>query len=304
MVGEQKGDGALAAFAAEIGPSDPVVPVGARSQWNVGGAPAPEAREVAAPAGILSYEPAEMVVRCRAGTTVAQLDAALGAHDQMVPLDPSSAAATVGGVLAVGHSGLRRLRYGPVRDTVLQVRFVSAAGRVVTAGGAVVKNVSGFDLCRLLVGSLGTLGILGEVVLRAQPRPRASAWLRGDDDPHLARDRLFRPSSILWDGAHTWVLLEGREADVNAERRALGHAFVEVDGPPALPAGGRRSMRPADTRHLSGRFVAEIGVGTVHVDDMESVERAALDPTAARLQRQIKATFDPTGRLNPGRKVA
>jgi NAD dependent epimerase/dehydratase family enzyme len=83
----------------------------------------------------------------------------------MVPLDPvDPERATVGGVLAVGESGIRRLRYGPVRDTVLEVRFVNAAGKVVKAGGPVVKNVTGYDLCRLLVGSVGTLGFLAEVV--------------------------------------------------------------------------------------------------------------------------------------------
>src|SRR5207237_3236629 len=100
-------------------------------------------------------------------------DDALGEHGQCVALPPHEGA-TVGGVLAVGRSGLRRLRFGPVRDTLLEARYVSAEGRLVKAGGPTVKNVSGFDLCRLLVGSLGTLGLLGAVVLRCRPRPAAS----------------------------------------------------------------------------------------------------------------------------------
>ena len=286
----------LTAFAAEVGDAGPVAPVGGRTQWDVGGAPAPGVREVRAPAGIVAYEPAEMTVRVRAGTTVAELDAALDEHGQMVTLDPRSPTqATVGGVLAVGHSGLRRLRWGPVRDTVLEARYVSAEGRVVKSGGPVVKNVSGFDLCRLLVGSLGTLGVLAEVVLRVQPRPRTAQWLTAEGvDPFELRRRLHRPSSILWDGLRTWLLLEGHPADVAAETPA---GFVACDGPPLLPSY-RTSLRPSALPALTGDFVAEVGVGTVHVDAPPAPR--AVDP----LHRRVKELFDPTGRLNPGRHVA
>src|SRR5205814_8721849 len=93
---------------------------------------------------------------------------------------------------------------------------------------------TGFGLCRVLVGSIGTLGFLAEVVLRAQPRPSMQQWFVGDDDPFDVRRRLFRPSSILWDGTQTWVLLEGHEADVTAEAAALGAAFGPVAGAPPL----------------------------------------------------------------------
>src|SRR4029077_12080729 len=127
--------------------------------------------------------------------------------------------ATVGGVLAVGRSGIRRLGYGPVRDTLLEARYVSAEGRRVKAGGPVVKNVSGFDLCRLLVGSLGTLGLLAQVVLRCRPLPAVSRWLAGGADPFDLLGRLYRPSSILWDGTTTWVLLEGHAAVLTDQAR-------------------------------------------------------------------------------------
>ena len=294
---------ALEAFAEEVGQDDPVACVGGRTQWDVGGALAPEAREVRAPAGVVAHEPAEMVVRVRAGTPVAELDAALAEGGQMVPLDPADPTrATVGGVLAVGHSGPRRLRHGPVRDTLLEARFVSAEGRLVKAGGPLVKNVTGYDLCRLLVGSLGTLGFLAEVVLRATPRPPVARWLAGRADPFAARRRLHRPSSVLWDGATTWVLLEGHPADVDAEAALLGPRFAEVAGPPPLPAGGRRSLRPSALAALASspeRFVAEVGVGTVHVDEPV----VAASPERADLHRRVKDRFDPTGRLNPGRML-
>ena len=185
-VGRASSGGAIAAFAAEVGPTEagPVVAVGGRTQWDVGGPldPAVDARTVRAPAGIVTVEAADMTVRVRAGTTVVELDAALAEVGQAVAL-PAWPGATVGGVLAVGRSGLRRLGWGAVRDTVLEVRYVSAAGTVVTAGGPTVKNVSGFDLCRLLVGSLGTLGLLAEVVLRTRPLPATERWLAGPADP-------------------------------------------------------------------------------------------------------------------------
>jgi glycolate oxidase FAD binding subunit len=296
-------------FAAEVGTDGPVLAVGGRTQWAVGGDPDPTAREVRPPGGVVRHEPAEMIVRVRAGTTVAELDAVLAEGGQTIALDPlDPERATVGGVLAVGQSGLRRLGWGPVRDTLLEARYVSAEGRLIRAGGPVVKNVTGFDLCRLLVGSLGTVGLLGELVLRVRPRPPVSVWLRGAvEDPDRLRQLLFRPSSILWDGAHCWVLLEGHGADVDAEIAAVGPGFDPVRRPPPLPSGGRWSVRPSAIREVvaaldPGSFVAEIGVGIVHALAAPPPRRE--ERGAAPIHRRIKAHFDPTGRLNPGRMVA
>lgn len=289
--------GDLAAFADEVGATGPVTPLGGNTQWRV---ESPPHRVVRAPAGIVAHEPAELTVRVRAGTPVAELAAALAEHGQMVPLDPADPeGATVGGVLAEGDSGLRRLRYGAVRDTLLEVRYVSADGRIVKAGGPVVKNVSGFDLCRLLVGSKGTLGVIAEVVLRLRPIPVVSRWLMGRADPFLLRRQLAQPSSILWDGTMTWVLLEGHPADVTAEAAVIGRGFVDVAGPPRLP-GHRVSRRPSELPGLAGQFVAEVGVGTVHVPEPEG----PLALERVDLHRRVKELFDPTNRLNPGRLVA
>ena len=158
-----------------------------------------------------------MTVCCGAGTTVAELDDALVGDGQCVAIPPHG---TVGGALAVGRSGLRRLGYGPVRDTLLQARYVSAAGDVVKAGGPTVKNVTGFDLCRLLVGSHGTLGFIGEVILRTRPRARFEQWFSTSADPWRTLAALYRPTSVLWNGSTTWVLLEGDERDVDAAATA------------------------------------------------------------------------------------
>ncbi len=211
----------------------------------------------------------------------------------------------MGGVLAVGHSGIRRLGYGPVRDAVLELRVATAAGRAVTAGGPTVKNVSGFDLPRLLVGSLGTLALIGEVVLRTRPVPERSVWRRGNGvDPFTALRTLHRPASVLWDGRTTWALIEGPDGAVRSQCEVAATLGLdeEADGPPELPAA-RASMRPRDLASLpdlGGRFVAEIGVGIAHRD----APPVAPPPSRAILvlHGRLKERFDPTGRLNPGRR--
>ncbi len=295
----------VTAFAREVGSSDPVTVVGAGTHWEVGGVPHAGTREVRAPAGVWEHEPSEMTVRCGAGTTVAELSAHLARTGQMVPLDPADDAATVGGVLACGFSGHRRLRYGHVRDLVLQTRHVDASGKVVTAGGPTVKNVSGYDLARMLVGSLGSLGLLAEVILRTLPVPAASQWLTGDGDPFDAFDLLYRPSSILWDGRRTSILLEGDPADVAAETSKLESAgFAPCEGPPPIPAAGRESMRPSDLRALAGtegEWLAEVGIGLVHRH--EPVQAAPVSQANAALMTQLKQRLDPQNRLNPGRRA-
>jgi glycolate oxidase FAD binding subunit len=171
-----------------------------------------------------------------------------------------------------------------------------------------VKNVSGFDLCRLLVGSLGTLGLIAEVVLRTRPLPAAERWLAGPTDPFALVHTLFRPASILWDGTVTWVLLDGHPDDVAAQAEASG--LAAAPGPPDLPPH-RWSLRPAELRRLGetssagavdpGPFVAEVGVGVVHASAPAPARPVA--PEVADLHRRIKHLFDPTGRLAPGRDV-
>jgi glycolate oxidase FAD binding subunit len=282
----------LSAFAAEVGPDGPVTVTGLGTR----GGPVADARVVRAPAGIEWIAPEEMTAACGAGTPVEELAAALAERGQRVALPPSG---TVGGALAVGRATVRRLGDGPVRDALLQARVVTAAGQVAKAGGPTVKNVSGFDLCRLLVGSEGALAFIGDVILRTRPLPAASRWFAGPGDPFEIRRRLYRPTSILWDSATTWICLEGHPDDVAAQAALTG--FDEVAGPPPMPAGGRRSLPPAELAALTGRFVAEIGVGVVHTD--RPVAPAAPASAVVELHRRIKTAFDPTGRLNPGRSV-
>jgi glycolate oxidase FAD binding subunit len=285
----------LSAFAEAVGASGPVSIRGTGTRHTH----PPCSREVRAPSGIAEFLPAEMTVRCGAGTPVDELAAALGASGQTVALP---AGGTVGGALACGRSDVYRLGRGPVRDTLLQVRYVSAEGVLVKAGGATVKNVSGFDLCRLLVGSFGTLGFLGEVILRTRPKPEVCRWFSSvEADPFRCLTTLYKASSVLWDGRTTYVCLEGHAADVH-ELSTHIPAAVEVAGPPMLPTGSRTSVAPTSIRALSGSFVAEIGVGIVHHTDPWSAPSQPSSEVRA-LHGRIKDLFDPMHRLNPGLDV-
>ncbi len=288
----------LESFAAEVGPSGPVAVEGGRTHWELGGRCSDDARLVRAPSGVRSFDPAEMTVRVGAGTPVTELDGMLAEDKQRVNL-PVESGATVGGVLAVGRDGIGGLGRGRLRDALLEVAYVDDAGRLVTAGGPTVKNVSGFDLCRLLVGSLGTLGLMGEVVLRTWPRAASEQWLAGESDPAVVRRKLFRPSSILWDGTTTWVHIEGHEADVRAETevaRSLG--YTPVDGPPPLPSH-RVPVGAFEADRHEGDFLVLVGTGVVYAS--EPGPAGDPDPAIRDLHRRLKAEFDPQGRLNPGR---
>ncbi len=283
----------LSELAAAVGTTGPVTITGLGTR----GGPVPGVRCVHPPSGIERVDAAEMVVVCGAGTPVAELADALAEVGQRVALPPGG---TVGGALAVGRSHITRLGDGPARDAVLQLRYVSAHGRVVKAGGPTVKNVSGFDLCRLLVGSRGTLGFLGEVMLRTRPRPPVEQWFAGEADPFELLARLYRPASVLWDGDTTWVLLRGTARDVEAEaaRHGLGPAT-----PPDLPTGGRWSLAPRELVTLpgTGRFVAEMGVGVVHHE--RPAPPRPVDPAVAALHTRLRDELDPDRRLNPGVEV-
>ncbi|HEY6316555.1 MAG TPA: FAD-binding protein [Acidimicrobiia bacterium] len=317
-----------------VAAADTVVPTGGGTHAEVGG-PVPSGTPVRAPAGIVAYDPADLTVTAYAGTTVADLAAALGAHGQQCVLDPRDDRATLGGVVAVGLSGHRRLRFGPLRDRVLEVRFVTGDARLVRGGGPTVKNVTGFDLPRLLVGSFGTLGVLTRVILRCEPTTHAAAWWRTGDDPAVVRSRLVAPSTIAWSGdAGTWVLLEGDPDDVAVQARAAG---LEASAPPPWPDAphrGRVSVAPGRLHDVGAAlavlegviWLAEWGVGTVHVAaGSEAGLRAARAVAGscdgwllreagapglegfgvplpnAEVTARVKAAFDPAGKLSPGR---
>lgn len=290
-------------FVEACGESGPVAVEGGRTRWARGGDLVEGTRTLVAPAGIMDYQPEEMTVRVRAGTLVADLHAELAERGQRSALPERGG--TVGGAIAVGENHLCMSGRGRLRASVLQVGYVSAEGRLVTGGGPTVKNVSGYDLPRLMVGSLGTLGLVSDVILRVNPLPAASLWLSADDaDVDGVRAAVLRPGAILWNGSTTWVLLEGHRPDVDSSAAQLGRcgSFVETDGPPDLPAH-RWSVSPsvasAPDREATGGFVAEVCSGLLFAENAAPVR--GLDPGVAAIHARMKSNFDPTGRLNPGR---
>ena len=176
--------------------------------------------------GVLTHNPADMTASVRAGTTLQSLQQHLADSDQWLALDPPTArrGATVGGLLAAGDSGPSRLRYGGLRDLVIGVTLVLADGQVARSGGHVIKNVAGYDLAKLVHGSLGTLALVAEVVVRLHPVPRASRTLLGSADPEQATAAaLAIAAGPLEPAALEWF----------SEPRTLGRSgrlLVRVDG--------------------------------------------------------------------------
>ena len=154
---------------------------------------------------LVEHDQANLTATVQSGHRLAALQEVLARHNQFLPLDPPAPArATVGGVVATNLNGPRRSHYGSVRDLVIGVKIVLASGEQIKAGGKVVKNVAGYDMCKLLVGSLGTLGIITEVTLRMAPIPETAATLIASGTlpkvqqfaNELSRSKLL-PSAVL-----------------------------------------------------------------------------------------------------------
>ena len=151
---------------------------GAGSKDFYGGMLSGEVLEVAGYRGIVAYEPTELYITAQCGTPLAEIEAALAEKGQMLACEPPRfSGATVGGCVAAGLSGPRRQQAGAVRDFVLGVKLIDGTGQVLNFGGQVMKNVAGYDVSRLLAGSLGTLGVLAEVTLKVLPMPVAERTL-------------------------------------------------------------------------------------------------------------------------------
>ncbi len=181
--------------------------------------------------GIMDYEPSELVLRARCGTPLSELETALGEHQQFLGFEPPGFGAdpTLGGIVASGLSGPRRPAVGAVRDFVLGATLMASDGEVLHFGGQVMKNVAGFDVARLLCGSLGILGILMDISLKVLPRPRAEETLRLEMTAAHAIEAFNRwagrplpVSATAWHEGAAWVRLSGAEPAVRAATAELG----------------------------------------------------------------------------------
>lgn len=186
--------------------------------------------------GVIEYRPEELTISVRAGTPLADVESALDAENQMLACDPPRFAAmgTIGGAMACGLSGPGRPWYGNFRDAVLGVEVVNGLGERLRFGGSVMKNVAGFDVSRLFVGSLGVFGLILSVNLRVYPKPAVEESLELELDPQeaqqLMRTSIAKPTPIsatCYHAGRLQVRLSGNRASVSEARESLD-ASVEI----------------------------------------------------------------------------
>lgn len=204
-----------------------------------GGEPRGELLDTTAHAGILAYEPSELVITLRAGTPLAAVEATLAEHGQCLAFEPPRFAenGTIGGAVAAGLSGPRRVSAGAVRDFVLGAKILDGAARELNFGGQVMKNVAGYDVSRVMAGSLGTLGLLLELSLKVLPLPVAEATLRFEMAQAAALDKLnqwaAQPLPMVasaWQDGKLSVRLAGARAAIAAAEQMLGGEKVGAGG--------------------------------------------------------------------------
>jgi glycolate oxidase FAD binding subunit len=290
--------------------------------------------------GIIDYEPTELVITARCGTPLAEVEAVLAERHQLLAFEPPhfGTGATLGGMVASGLSGPSRQAVGAVRDFALGAVLMDGKGDVLHFGGQVMKNVAGYDVSRLLTGSLGTLGLLLEVSLKVLPQPVAVSSRRFA----VAQTEAIRwlnewggqplpVSASCWcDGVLT-IRLSGAQAAVSAAEKKMGGEAVEdadafwhgvreqthafFDTASSLWRLSVPSVTPP--LGLPGTTLIEWGGAQrwlVTAADPVAIRAAAsasggksvgvfqpLAPAIAQIHRHLKASFDPAGIFNPGR---
>jgi glycolate oxidase FAD binding subunit len=284
-----------------------------------------------------AWEPDDLTLVLGAGTSIAGFEGMLAERSQTAVMPEHPGASTIGGVISAGVSSLKRARLLGTRERLLEVTLVTGDGRTVRAGGRVVKNVSGYDLSRFVVGAFGALGVVVSVCLKLWPIPRAKAMVSNPDPERL--HLLSRPLAVLENDGMTQVFLWGIDQEVEADAGRIGgevapgHTWpTDPDGsfkwslrvPPALTAAAIAEL-PAGWRYLAIHGVGEIRLGSVSaagapglrewaesragrlvVVDSPPGSLADFDPWGAvpsglEIQRRLIGQFDPARVLNPGR---
>lgn len=229
--------------------------------------------------GIVSYEPEELIVTVKPGTPLTELESALAAKNQRLGFEPqdwrallgSQGASTIGGAISANANGPAAIRFGRARDHLLGFRAVNGFGEAYKGGGKVVKNVTGFDLPKLMCGAMGTLGPLTELTFRVFPKHAEKIFVTASTDGAMLRKVAASPleaTALLYRDGKAYVRLEGALDEKTALLSGLGD-FRETD---ALPGPALPEMP----------FPPE-------------------PPAHAALTRAVKAAFDPLGLFNPGR---
>jgi glycolate oxidase FAD binding subunit len=289
---------------------------------------------------LVTHEPAEMIAVVEAGMRLGDLRRRLADGGQEWPADAPDDA-TVGGILASGASSARRLKVGALRDTVLEAEVVTGDGRFVRSGARTVKNVTGYDLHKLVVGSLGTLGVIVQVALKVRPLARARRTVRlvgGFDVSTAVLDAVPAAASVLVTPDGVEVRLEGWREEVDEQTAATARVADVIDAVEDAPFPASRAWDSCDVvvevavpasklpeivegdawGALAGVGIAWVGLGSDAgaVEELRERARAAggIAPVvrgpgglgagavaAIEVQRRLKASFDPNGVLAPGR---
>ncbi|HYR34555.1 MAG TPA: glycolate oxidase subunit GlcE [Burkholderiales bacterium] len=317
---------------------------GGGSKDFYGNAPRGDVLDTCGYTGIVDYEPSELVLTARCGTPLADIEAALNERGQCLPFEPPHfGLATFGGCIAAGLSGPRRASAGALRDFVLGVKLVDGRGRVLQFGGQVMKNVAGYDVSRLVAGSLGTLGLVAEASIKVLPRPPLEITRRLEMDQAAALEAMTRwageplpVSATAWHAGVLHVRLSGSDAAVRGAVGRIGGAEVDfrwdaireqshpffageralwrvsvpstappIAGEPLIEWGGALRWMRGDPAQI--REIAKRAGG--HATLFRGTDKSAgafqpLEPVLMRLHRQLKSAFDPAGILNPGRLYA
>ena len=302
-----------------------------------GNTPRGEVLDTRGYAGVVDYEPTELVITARCGTSLQSVETLLEENGQRLAFEPPhfGGGATLGGCVAAGLSGPRRASAGALRDFVLGVKLIDGRGELLGFGGQVMKNVAGYDVSRLVAGSLGILGLIAEVSLKLAPRPQAETTLRLEAPQAIALELMNRwagqplpVSATAWHDGELYVRLSGSEAGVRTAAAKIGgaeapapwsaireqtHAFFS--GPEPL----WRLSVPSTAAEVNGRQLIEWNGALRWLKAAQKpheratlfrgAERsgecfAPLEPLLARVHRELKAAFDPAGIFNPGRMYA
>ena len=252
---------------------------------------------------IVDYPAHDMTITLEAGITLDVLAATLAKENQQLPIDlPNAHQATLGGVIATNTSGPRRFAYGTMRDYVIGIAAVDGRGMLFHGGGRVVKNVAGYDFCKLLTGSLGTLGVISQVTLRVKPIPECSRFLSCRLRLRDTAERLLAalvtseatPAAVEMLAGPAWQRDSALES---IEKDGLAHLVVALEG------------TEAEVNWMSSTLLDEwfrLGISGYRVPDDQTTGlwmRLAQFPAAGGAPLVIKAAVRPSGTVKFIRKL-
>jgi glycolate oxidase FAD binding subunit len=309
-----------AIIAQHAAAGTPILPVGGGTSLDYGIPARPDAVRISLAAlnRVIDYPARDMTITVEAGITMRQLADTLATERQELPVDvPQADRATLGGVIATNWNGPRRYGLGLVRDYVIGITAIDGRGNVFKGGGRVVKNVAGYDFCKLLTGSLGILGVIAQVTLKVRPRPARSLLLAASlptaeiAERHLAAINVSpaTPTSVIlakgnqWqrdeslaalaeDSADAWHLivgLEGTAAEVDWMRSHLADDWRAMANTEARVVDELGSLRPAGESNSLWQRLVEWPA----VDDSPLVVKATVRPSGVTSFMQAAREVDP-----------